>query len=83
MSGAKSFIFSSNFLMLSTVGLIALNVVFFPDLLNNKDIKLYDMSYLITPKETEHTKIINPGVSADAKLESASGLGKNHIIYNF
>ena len=79
MSGVKSFLFSSNFLMLSTVGLIALNVVFFPDLLNNKDIKLYDMSYLITPKESDNTNSLNSSVSAETKLESASGLGKMQL----
>jgi hypothetical protein len=56
------------------VFLIVLNVVFFPELLNHKDIKLNDLSYLVTnnnfnegnysiainnEKEKEENKVLN------------------------
>lgn len=53
MAGAFENIFTTKFLYISTLVVIGVNVVFFPDLLNNKDIKLLDMSYLIHNNQNE------------------------------
>ncbi len=55
-------IFTTKFLYISTLIVIGINIVFFPDLLNNKDIKLLDMSYLMTDKQNE-VKVNQPDLS--------------------
>jgi len=50
MAGFVDMIFTSKFLYISTVAIVLINTFFFPNLLNNKDIKLMDMSYLISDK---------------------------------
>ncbi len=62
MAGVFENIFTTKFLYISTLLVIGINIVFFPDLLNNKDIKLLDMSYLMTNKQDE-VKVNQPDLS--------------------
>ena len=50
--GYSSLFFSSKILYAMSISFVAINLYFFPDLLNGKDIKLYDMSYLINKDYT-------------------------------
>ena len=53
MAGIFENIFTTKFLYISTLIVIGVNILFFPDLLNNKDIKLLDMSYLMHNNQNE------------------------------
>ena len=53
MAGVFESIFTTKFLYISTLIVIGVNILFFPDLLNNKDIKLLDISYLMHNNQNE------------------------------
>lgn len=51
-------VFNKYFLYGVLLTLIGVNILFFPDLLNHKDFKLHDMSYLLPNAEKEKEKVI-------------------------
>ena len=77
MAGLVDMIFTSKFIYISTVTIILINMIFFPNLLNNKDIKLMDMSYLINDKS-----YARQGNSTDVnQSESLEGQGCSIFLF--
>lgn len=63
------FITSKSFIYSSLLFVILINVVFYPDLFNNKDIRLNDLSYLLDNKR-EDSKIAEPS-NTNSEQENA------------
>lgn len=66
-------VFSKYFVYIVLGVFVFINLLVFPDLLNHKDIKIHDMSYLIKPKESTNTSVAVENIqkvdSLDNKME--------------
>ncbi len=77
MVGIVDMIFTSKFIYITTVAVVLINTIFFPNLLNNKDIKLMDLSYLINDKsyaQQANTSDVN-------QIESIEGKGSFVFLF--
>jgi hypothetical protein len=87
MAGLVDMIFTSKFIYITTVAVVLINMIFFPNLLNNKDIKLMDLSYLINDKSysQQNSTSINQNESFEGKTSyvflSLSVMGLAAILY--
>lgn len=68
-------IFSTKVIYISTISVVLINVVFFPELLNNKDIKLLDNSFIFQNKNSNSTSSSDDLPLRNTKIEPIGGLG--------
>ena len=74
-------IFSTKVIYISTISVVLINILFFPDLLNNKDIKLLDNSYIFQNKVLNSTSSIEfPDNKTKLEPMGIIGLGFLSIV---